>query len=190
MNPLSMSLYPRLRRTLRFPLRLFNGSSMRTHYVLLTGGAAGDLFGRRRIFIIGITIFAAASLWCGLAPNVAQLILARAVQGMGAALLIPCSLAIIGATFEESERGKAIGTWAGFSALATAIGPLLGGWIVDHYTWRWIFLINPLLALPTIWIALYRLPESRDNEAKGGLDWRGSLLAFASLGSLAYGFIF
>ena len=106
---------------------------------------------------------------------------------MGAALLIPCSLAIIGATFGESERGKAIGTWAGFSALATAIGPLLGGWIVDHFTWRWIFLINPLLALPTIWIALYRLPESRDNEAKGGLDWRGSLLAFASLGSVAFG---
>ena len=85
---------------------------------------------------------------------------------MGAALLIPCSLAIIGATFEESERGKAIGTWAGFSALATAIGPVLGGWIVDHLTWRWIFLINPLLALPTVWIALYRLPESRDNEGK------------------------
>ena len=156
---------------------------------LLTGGAAGDLFGRRRIFIIGIVIFAAASLWCGLSSNIAQLISARAVQGVGAALLIPCSLAIIGATFDKSERGKAIGTWAGFSALATAIGPLLGGWIVDHFTWRWIFLINPLLALPTICIALYRLPESRDNEAKGGLDWRGSLLAFASLGSVAFGLV-
>ena len=138
---------------------------------------------------MGIVIFAAASLWCGLSSTIAQLILARAIQGMGAALLIPCSLAIIGATFDKSERGKAIGTWAGFSALATAIGPLLGGWIVDHFTWRWIFLINPLLALPTIWIALYWLPESRDSEAKGGLDWRGSLLAFASLGSLAFGLI-
>ena len=166
---------------------LVNAYTLCLSAFLLTGGSAGDLFGRRRIFLVGIVIFASASLWCGLSPTVAQLILARAVQGMGAALLIPCSLAIIGATFGESERGKAIGTWAGFSALATAIGPLLGGWIVDHFTWRWIFLINPLLALPTIWIALYRLPESRDNEAKGGLDWRGSLLAFASLGSVAFG---
>jgi EmrB/QacA subfamily drug resistance transporter len=168
---------------------LVNAYTLCLSAFLLTGGAAGDLFGRRRIFLVGIAIFTAASLWCGLSPNVAQLILARAVQGMGAALLIPCSLAIIGATFGESERGKAIGTWAGFSALATAIGPLLGGWIVDHFTWRWIFLINPVLALPTIWIALYRLPEGRDEEAKGGIDWRGSLLAFASLGSLAYGLI-
>jgi EmrB/QacA subfamily drug resistance transporter len=119
----------------------------------------------------------------------AQLILARSIQGLGAAMLIPCSLALIGATFDESERGKAIGTWAGFSAIAAAIGPLLGGWIVDHVTWRWIFLINPLLALPTIWIALAHVPESRDAEAKGGLDWRGSILIFVSLGSLAFGLI-
>jgi EmrB/QacA subfamily drug resistance transporter len=115
--------------------------------------------------------------------------LARGIQGVGAALLIPCSLAIIGATFDESERGKAIGTWAGFSAIAAAIGPLLGGWIVDHVTWRWIFLINPFLALPTIWIALTHVPESRDVQATGGLDWRGSILAFTGLGSLAYGLI-
>ena len=104
-------------------------------------------------------------------------------------MLIPCSLAIIGATFDKSERGKAIGTWAGFSAIAGAVGPLLGGTIVDHFSWRWIFLINPLLALPTIWIALTHVPESRDAEAKGGLDWRGALLAFVALGSLAYGLI-
>ena len=169
---------------------LVNAYALCLSAFLLTGGAAGDLFGRRRIFLIGIAIFAAASLWCGLAPNIAQLILARAIQGTGAALLIPCSLAIIGATFDKSERGKAIGTWAGFSALATAAGPLLGGWIVDHFTWRWIFFIAPLLALPAIWIALYKLPESRDDEAKGDLDWRGSLLAFASLGSLALGLMF
>jgi EmrB/QacA subfamily drug resistance transporter len=168
---------------------LVNAYTLCLSAFLLTGGAAGDLFGRRRMFLTGISIFAAASLWCGLSPSVAQLIAARAVQGAGAALLIPCSLAIIGATFDESERGKAIGTWAGVSALATATGPLLGGWIVDHYSWRWIFLINPLLALPTIWIAFYKLPESRDDEAKGGLDWRGSFLAFASLGSLAFGLI-
>jgi EmrB/QacA subfamily drug resistance transporter len=169
---------------------LVNAYTLCLSAFLLTGGAAGDLFGRRRIFLVGIAIFATASLWCGLSPNITQLILARAIQGTGAALLIPCSLAIIGATFDESERGKAIGTWAGFSALATAVGPLLGGWIVDHFSWRWIFFIAPLLALPAIWIALYKLPESRDDEAKGGLDWRGSLLAFASLGSLALGLMF
>jgi MFS family permease len=119
---------------------LVNAYTLCLSAFLLTGGAAGDLYGRRRIFLIGIAIFVAASLWCGLSSTIAQLISARALQGMGAALLIPCSLAIIGATFDESERGKAIGTWAGFSALATAIGPLLGGWIVDHVTWRWIFL--------------------------------------------------
>jgi MFS family permease len=108
--------------------------------LLLVGGAAGDQFGRRRLFVIGLAIFAAASLWCGLSPDIKQLIAARAVQGLGAALLVPSSLALIGATFDESERGKAIGTWAGFSALAAASGPLLGGWIVDHFSWRWIFL--------------------------------------------------
>jgi EmrB/QacA subfamily drug resistance transporter len=156
---------------------------------LLTGGAAGDLFGRRRVFVVGLVIFAAASIWCGLSTNIAQLILARAIQGIGAALLIPCALAIIGATFDESERGKAIGTWAGFAAIAAAVGPLLGGWIVDHFSWRWIFFINPLLTVPTMWIALSRVPESRDTQAKGGLDWRGSLLALLSLGGLAFGLI-
>ena len=156
---------------------------------VLTGGAAGDLFGRRRIFIVGIAIFAAASIWCGLSPSIAHLILARAVQGVGAALLSPCSLAIIGATFDDAERGKAIGTWAGFSAIAAAAGPLLGGWIVDHATWRWIFLINPLLAMPTLWITIRKVPESRDVDAKGVLDWRGSLLALGGLGSLAFGLI-
>jgi EmrB/QacA subfamily drug resistance transporter len=156
---------------------------------LLIGGATGDLFGRRRIFVIGIAIFAAASACCGLSANVGQLILARAIQGAGAALLIPCSLAIIGATFDDSERGKAIGTWAGFSAVAGAIGPLFGGWIVDHFTWRWIFLINPVLALPAIWIALYRVPESRNVESKGGLDWRGAILVFLALAGVAFGLI-
>jgi EmrB/QacA subfamily drug resistance transporter len=168
---------------------LVNAYTLSLSAFLLAGGAAGDLFGRRRIFVIGIAIFASASVWCALSPSITQLILARAIQGVGAALLIPCSLAIIGATFDETERGKAIGTWSGFSAVATAVGPLLGGWIVDHSTWRWIFLINPFLALPTIWIALLHLPESRDANAEGGLDWCGSLFAFLSLGSLAFGLI-
>jgi EmrB/QacA subfamily drug resistance transporter len=168
---------------------LVNAYTLCLSAFLLTGGAAGDLFGRRRVFVVGLAIFAATSIWCGLSPNIAQLILARATQGVGAALLIPCSLAIIGATFDEAERGKAIGTWAGFAAIAGAVGPLLGGWIVDHFSWRWIFFINPLLALPTIWIALTKVPESRDTQAIGGLDWRGSLLALLSLGSLAFGLI-
>jgi EmrB/QacA subfamily drug resistance transporter len=166
---------------------LVNAYTLCLSAFVLTGGAAGDLFGRRRVFVVGITVFAAASIWCGLSPSIAQLILARAIQGVGAALLIPCGLAIIGATFDDAERGKAIGTWAGFSAIAAAVGPLLGGSIVDHVSWRWIFLINPLLALPTLWIAVRKVPESRDVDAKGSLDWRGSLLALAGLGSLAFG---
>jgi EmrB/QacA subfamily drug resistance transporter len=168
---------------------LINAYTLSLSSLLLVGGAAGDQFGRRRLFIIGLYVFALASLSCGLSPNVTQLISARAVQGIGAALLIPGSLAIIGATFAENERGKAIGTWAGFSALAAAAGPLLGGWIVDHLTWRWIFFVNPLLAVPTIWIALRHVPESRDLEAKPGLDWQGALLVLIGLGSITYGLI-
>jgi len=156
---------------------------------LLVGGAAGDQLGRRRVFVIGIAIFAIASVWCALSPNVTQLIIARAIQGIGAALLIPCSLAIIGASFPEAERGIAIGTWAGFSAIAAAIGPLLGGWIVDHFTWQAIFLINPFLAGPAIWIAWRHLPESYDPEAPPGIDWLGALLAFGGLGGVAFGLI-
>jgi EmrB/QacA subfamily drug resistance transporter len=157
--------------------------------LLLIGGAAADQLGRRRIFMTGISIFAIASIGCGLAPSVETLILARAVQGVGAALLIPCSLAIIGAAFDEKERGKAIGVWSGASAMAAGGGPLLGGWLVDHASWRAIFLINPVLAVPTILIALRHLQESRNADAKRGLDWLGAFLAFGGLGSLIYGLI-
>lgn len=157
--------------------------------LLLLGGAAGDRFGRRTMFMAGIGVFALASLWCGFAPDATQLVAARAVQGVGAALLIPCSLAIIGATFPESERGVAIGTWAGFSSLASAIGPLLGGWIVDHLSWPVIFLINPVLALPALLIAWRHVPESRDPEAPPTLDWLGALLAFVGLGSVTFALI-
>jgi EmrB/QacA subfamily drug resistance transporter len=157
--------------------------------LLLIGGAAGDQFGRRRLFVIGIVVFAAASIWCGVSPSAMQLILARAVQGLGAACMIPCSLAIIGATFDEADRGKAIGTWAGLSSISAAIGPLLGGWIVDHSVWRAIFLINPVLALATIWIAYRHVPETRDPLATRSLDWRGALLALAGLGSFVFGLI-
>jgi EmrB/QacA subfamily drug resistance transporter len=168
---------------------LVNAYMLSLTALVLIGGAAGDQFGRRRIFVTGTALFAAASLWCGVAPDIAQLMLARIIQGAGAALLIPCSLALIGATFDESERGRAIGTWAAFSAISAAFGPVLGGFIVDHADWRWIFLINPLVALPTIAIALRHVPESRDPQATGGLDWGGALLALGGLGSLVYGLI-
>lgn len=157
--------------------------------LLLLGGAAADQFGRRRIFLVGITIFALASLGCGVAPHISVLILARAVQGLGAALLIPCSLALIGAAYSEKERGAAIGIWSGASAVAAGGGPLLGGWLVDHASWRMIFLINPLIAVPTIWIAIRHVPESRDLDTRGGLDWTGALLALGALGALVYGLI-
>jgi EmrB/QacA subfamily drug resistance transporter len=168
---------------------LVNAYTLCVASLMLISGAAGDRLGRRRVFVIGAAVFALGSAWCGLSPTIAQLIAARVLQGVGAALLIPSSLAIIGASIDPAQRGRAIGTWAGFSAIAAAIGPLLGGWIVDHVTWRWIFLINPLLALPTIWAALAHVPESRDGEADPGLDWSGALLAIAGLGSLVFGLI-
>ena len=157
--------------------------------LLLIGGAAADQLGRRRIFLTGLSLFALASLACGLSPDVEILILTRAVQGVGAALLIPCALAIIGATFDEKERGAAIGIWSGASAIAAGGGPLLGGWLVDHWSWRAIFLINPVLVLPTIAIVLRHVPESRDPEAARGLDWAGACLVFGGLGLVVYGFI-
>jgi EmrB/QacA subfamily drug resistance transporter len=157
--------------------------------LLLTGGAAADQYGRRLIFITGVGIFAVASVTCGLAMNVQTLLLARGIQGVGAALLIPCSLALIGAAYDEQERGAAIGVWSGASAIASGLAPLMGGWLVDHWTWRAIFLINPLLAIPTLWIAVTRVPESRNAAATGGIDWLGALLAFLGLGSLVYGLI-
>ena len=182
---------PALEKDLAAPVEviqwLVNAYTLCLSALLLVGGTAADRYGRRKIFISGLAVFAAASLWCGLSPDVAQLIAARAVQGLGAALLIPCSLALIGASFAESERGKAIGTWAAFSAIASAIGPLLGGWIVDHFTWRWIFLINPPLAMLAIWIAFARVPESVDPQARGMLDWRGAILALLGLGGVCFG---
>jgi len=157
--------------------------------LLLIGGATADQFGRRRAFVIGVSLFALASLGCGLATHVSVLLAARAVQGVGAALLIPCSLALIGAAYDERERGTAIGIWSGASALAAGAAPLLGGGLLDHWSWRVIFLINPLLAVPTLWIALRRVPESRDPDAQSDIDWQGSVLAFAGLGSLVYGLI-
>src|SRR5262249_48040519 len=137
----------------------------------------------------GVSVFTAASLLCGAAPNAAVLIAARALQGIGAALLVPCALALIGAAYDEHERGAAIGIWSGASAIAAGVAPLLGGALVDHWSWRAIFLINPLIAVPTLWITLRYVPESRDPNAAPGIDWLGALLVFAGLGSLVYGLI-
>lgn len=155
--------------------------------LLLVGGAAGDRFGRRRVFIIGIAVFAAASVACAWAPNAAALITARAVQGVGGALLVPGSLAIISAMFPESERGRAIGTWAGASALTTALGPVVGGWLVDTWSWRIIFLINVPIAVVAVALAIWRMPESRDESSDVSVDWAGGALAVVGLGTLAYG---
>src|SRR5246127_4715243 len=152
-------------------------------------GAAADRFGRRLIFVIGTSVFALGSLGCGLAVSVPMLLTARAVSGVGAALLVACSLALISAAFDEKERGAAIGVWSGAAAIAGGAAPPLGGGLLDHFSWRVIFLINPLLAIPALWIALRRVPESRDPDAPPSVDWQGSLLAFAGLGSLVYGLI-
>jgi EmrB/QacA subfamily drug resistance transporter len=155
--------------------------------LMLVGGAAGDRYGRRRVFALGVIVFTAASVACGLAPNVLTLVAARALQGIGGALMVPESLAIISAAFPEKERGRAIGTWAGFSALTTAFGPVLGGWLVDVSSWRTIFFVNVPLGVITLAIALWHLPESRDEAAPKTVDWRGGLLATLGLGALAYG---
>src|SRR5882762_9156092 len=156
--------------------------------LILVGGSLGDLFGRRRIFLIGVAIFAAASLGCGAAASIDQLIIARSVQGVGAALLVPGSLAIISTSFDEKSRGQAIGTWSGFTAITTAVGPVLGGWVVEHASWRWAFLINLPLAVAVIAISLWRIPESRSAMA-GRVDWLGALLATLGLAGVVNGFI-
>jgi EmrB/QacA subfamily drug resistance transporter len=155
---------------------------------LLLGGTLGDHYGRRRIFVLGATIFAAASFWCALAPGPGQLVAARAVQGAGGALLVPASLAIVGASFEGSQRAKAIGAWGALSGTAMAVGPVLGGWLVADVSWRAAFLLVPAMAFVAIPIALRHVPESRDPEAHK-LDLIGAALATIALGGIVYGLI-
>lgn len=156
--------------------------------LLLVGGSLGDHYGRRRIFNIGVVVFAIASAGCGLAANIDQLIAARAAQGIGGALLVPGSLALISASFIEKERGRAIGTWSGFSAITTAIGPVLGGWLVEHVSWRAVFFLNLPLALAVLVISMWRVPESREDEP-GALDWIGAALATVGLAGVVFGLI-
>src|SRR5213076_1975979 len=130
--------------------------------LLLVGGSLGDHYGRRRVFLVGVALFALASTWCGLAPDIHQLIVARAAQGLGAALLVPGSLAIISSSFPEEERGRAIGTWSGFSAITTAIGPVVGGWLIEHVSWRAAFFLNVPLAAIVLVLSFKFMDESKD----------------------------
>src|SRR5438445_737976 len=157
--------------------------------LLLVGGSLGDHYGRRNIFLIGVAIFALASATCGFVANIHQLIAARALQGLGAALLVPGSLAIISSSFSENERGRAIGTWSGFSAITTAMGPVLGGWLIEHVSWRAVFFLNVPLSLITLLLVFLFVPESRDEEESGKLDLTGAALATAGLGAIVYGLI-
>ena len=157
--------------------------------LLLVGGSLGDRFGRRRVYAIGIALFAGASALCGLAGSIQALILARALQGVGAALLVPGSLAIIAASFPAEERGRAIGTWSGFSAMTTALGPVLGGVLIDHVTWRAVFFLNLPIALAAFLLVLWRVPESLDVDAPRHLDWMGAALTTGGLGGIVYGLI-
>ena len=156
--------------------------------LLLVGGSLGDIFGRRKVYVFGVVIFAAASAWCGLARNIDMLIWARSIQGVGAALLVPGSLALITASFPEETRGQAIGTWSGFSAITTAIGPVIGGWLIEYATWRWVFFLNLPLALAVILLSA-KVPESRNEKASHHLDWPGALLATLGLGGVTYALI-
>jgi EmrB/QacA subfamily drug resistance transporter len=154
--------------------------------LVLVGGSLGDLYGRRRIFALGIAIFAVASVACGLARDINELILARAAQGVGAAMLVPGSLAIISASFPEKERGRAIGTWSGMSAITGAAGPVIGGWLIEHASWRWAFFLNLPLAAVTLAITFWHVPESHREMRAKRLDWPGALLVTAGLALIVF----
>ena len=156
--------------------------------LLLLGGVAGDRYGCRRVFSIGVVVFAAASAWCASARGIDELILARAFQGIGGALLVPGSLAILGASFPQERRGKAIGIWSGYTAIASALGPVLGGWLIDHFSWRWAFLVNIPFAVVVLAVTYWRVGESRDPAAPD-LDWPGAVLATTGIGALVFALI-
>ncbi|WP_210579908.1 MFS transporter [Streptomyces sp. GESEQ-4] len=157
--------------------------------LILLGGSLGDTYGRRKIFVIGVIWFAVASLLCGLAPNAGFLIAARALQGVGGALLTPGSLALIQGSFHPDDRGRAVGLWSGFGGIGAAVGPFLGGWLVDGPGWRWIFLLNVPLALLCIPIALRHVPESGDGRKHGRFDVLGATLGALSLALVTYALI-
>src|SRR5438105_15199320 len=165
---------------------IVNGYLLLLGALVLVGGSAADLYGRRRVFLSGVAVFTAASLACALSPDITVLVVSRAVQGLGAALLTPASLAMLGATFDEHERSHAIGMWAGAGALTSAIGPVLGGWWVDQVSWRAIFLLNVPLAIVAAALAAGFACESRDSRAKS-LDWVGATTVAIGLAAITWG---
>ena len=157
--------------------------------LILVGGSMGDQFGRKRVFLFGVVSFTAASILCGIATSPRLLIIARALQGIGAAFLVPGSLAIISATFNDEERGRAIGTWSGFSAITTALGPVIGGWLIQHVSWRAAFLLNVPLAVIVVVLSLRFMDESRDPSRSARIDWIGAMLGVLGLGGIVFGLL-
>ncbi|MDT5203942.1 MAG: hypothetical protein QOD34_578, partial [Mycobacterium sp.] len=168
---------------------ILDGYLLTLSALLLSGGAAGDRYGRRRVFVSGLVLFSAASLACGVAPTVGWLIGARMVQGVGAAALVPGSLALIDAGIIEKDRGRAVGIWAGMSGVTTALGPFVGGWLVDAASWRWVFLLNIPLAAAAMWMAARHVPESRDTTAEGRPDILGAAAIMVGLAGTTYALI-
>jgi MFS family permease len=156
---------------------------------LLTGGSLGDLYGRRRVFAIGVLLFSVASAGCGLSRTIGELIAARGLQGIGGALLVPNSLALVSGSFAAEQRGRAIGTWSGFTSITAAIGPVLGGWLVQHASWRWVFFLNIPLAAMTLAITMLRVPETSTAGGPRSLDELGTVMTTAGLGAVVYGLI-
>ena len=157
--------------------------------LILVGGSLGDQLGRRRVFLSGVIVFTIASVLCGIAPTSLSLIAGRAVQGLGAAFLVPGSLAIITTTFDDDERGRAIGTWSGFTAIMTAIGPVLGGWLVEHASWRGVFFMNVPLAAVVVLLSLRSIEETKDPSREGAIDWAGAALAVIGLSGIVFGLL-
>lgn len=170
-------------------LWVINAYTLPLAALMLVGGAMGDRFGRKRVFMIGIVVFAAASLICGLAPNIATLVSARIVQGMGGALMVPGSLALISASYEGEARGRAIGTWSAFTTLTTILGPVLGGWLGNLGLWRAVFFINIPIAVISLYTLQRWVPESYDEDAPEHIDYWGGLLATVGLALLSFGLI-
>src|SRR3974390_1064167 len=156
--------------------------------LILVGGALGDSLGRRAMFLLGVVMFAAASAGCGFSSNIHTLVIWRGLQGLAAAFMVPGSLAIISASFDEESRGRAIGTWSGFTAITTALGPVLGGWLIEHASWHWVFFINLPLAALVVVITLWHVPESRNPNARQ-VDWLGAAAATLGLAALVYGLV-
>ena len=168
---------------------VLSGYLLSVSSLILLGGSLGDRFGRKRIFQLGVVIFAVGSLLCAVAPTAPLLVVFRVVQGIGGALLTPGSLAILEASFRPSDRGRAIGAWSGLSGVAGAIGPFVGGWLVDAASWRWIFLINLPLAAVVVAVTVRHVPETADPEASHTIDYAGAVLIGLGLGGVTWALI-